>query len=287
MDSISEAGIDFRSFEQQCYDMGMAFARMLMAGVLTDLGNRILKTRNRREHRAKDIRPLMIKTLMGEVTVNRRLRGALGMRMSFSIGPFSHKARAFPQWNIRRSAGTHNREDRPGETNEALLRFKALWKKEDDEETGMDALFGRLEGQPVRFIGERSGNPVFAGHIDTAVTAQPGYLTLSTVALSASKIPDYVKRSRSYQDVTMTYGDVLKLAPDDIATSDFIMRVDDKPIGIPLIQYAETGWEFAMRMVSHFNTTLTPKMESGLPVSEWVCAQRRVIRMTSPVAIPA
>jgi hypothetical protein len=58
---------------------------------------------------------------------------------------------------------------------------------------------------------------------------------------------------------------VLRLALDDVETSDFIMRVDDRPIGIPLIQYAETGWEFAKRMASHFNTTLTPEMESGLP----------------------
>jgi hypothetical protein len=73
MHSISEAGIDFKSFEQQCYDVGMAFARMLMTDVLTDLDNKILDTRDKREYRAKDVRPLTIKTLMGEVTVKRRL----------------------------------------------------------------------------------------------------------------------------------------------------------------------------------------------------------------------
>jgi hypothetical protein len=73
MVSISEAGMDFKSFEQQCYDTGMAFARMMMTTVLSDLDNRLLKTRDRRKYRAKDVRPLTIKTLMGEVTVNRRL----------------------------------------------------------------------------------------------------------------------------------------------------------------------------------------------------------------------
>ncbi|MDR2420681.1 MAG: hypothetical protein LBD49_01065, partial [Oscillospiraceae bacterium] len=151
---------------------------------------------------------------------------------------------------------------RQSENEHARAEFQGVL----DEETGMDALFGRLEGQLVRFIDEQSGNPVFAGYIDTVeVTVELGLLTLSAVALSASKMLDYVKRSRSYQDVTMTYEDVLRLALDDVETSDFIMRVDDKPIGIPLIQYAETGWEFAMRMASHFNTTLTPEMESGLP----------------------
>jgi hypothetical protein len=73
MDIIRETGIDFKSFEQQCYDMGMAFARMLMTNVLSDLDRKILDTRDRRKYRAKDLRPLTIKTLMGEVTVKRRL----------------------------------------------------------------------------------------------------------------------------------------------------------------------------------------------------------------------
>lgn len=73
MDRIQETGIDFKSFEQQCYDTGMAFARMLMTTALADLDEKILKTRNTGEYRAKDLRPLTIKTLMGEVTVKRRL----------------------------------------------------------------------------------------------------------------------------------------------------------------------------------------------------------------------
>jgi hypothetical protein len=51
----------------------MAFARMLMTNALSDLDDKILAERDRREYRAKDVRPLTIKTLMGEVTVKRRL----------------------------------------------------------------------------------------------------------------------------------------------------------------------------------------------------------------------
>ena len=73
MDSISETNVDFNSFEQQCYDMGMALARMLMTTALENLDNKLLETRDKTAYRAKDLRPLTIKTLMGEVTVNRRL----------------------------------------------------------------------------------------------------------------------------------------------------------------------------------------------------------------------
>jgi hypothetical protein len=73
MDIIQETGIDFKDFEQWCHDMGMAFARTVMSSVLSDIDDRILKTRDRRKYRARDVRPLTIKTLMGEVTVDRRL----------------------------------------------------------------------------------------------------------------------------------------------------------------------------------------------------------------------
>jgi hypothetical protein len=65
--------MDFKDFEQQCYDMGMAFARKLMTVVLEDLDLKLLERRDRTVYRAKDLRPLTVKTLMGEVTVKRRL----------------------------------------------------------------------------------------------------------------------------------------------------------------------------------------------------------------------
>jgi hypothetical protein len=70
---ISEEYVDFKDFEQQCYDLGMGFARMVMTSVLEDIDGKLLKTRDRAEYRAKGVRPLTIKTLMGEVTVRRRL----------------------------------------------------------------------------------------------------------------------------------------------------------------------------------------------------------------------
>lgn len=73
MDRLTDSGVDFKSFEQWCYDMGMAFARMLMSIILVNLDNRILKERDRNVYRAKDLRPLTIKTLMGEVTIKRRV----------------------------------------------------------------------------------------------------------------------------------------------------------------------------------------------------------------------
>jgi hypothetical protein len=73
MDRITENGIDFNDFEQWCFDMGMTFAKSLMETGLNELDTKILKSRDCTEYRAKDLRPLTIKTLMGEVEIKRRL----------------------------------------------------------------------------------------------------------------------------------------------------------------------------------------------------------------------
>ncbi|MDR0469899.1 MAG: hypothetical protein LBH09_08000 [Peptococcaceae bacterium] len=135
-----------------------------------------------------------------------------------------------------------------------------------DDETGFDTLHRQLEGKLVRFMDQMDGTPIFAGYIQTAeVAEESGFYSLSATALSGSIQLDQTKRSRSYQDVTLLYNDVLRMALGNVRDADFIMRVQDKPIGVPLVQYAETDWEFAMRLASHFNTTITPDMDTGLP----------------------
>ena len=73
MDRVTESGLDFKDFEQWCYDMGMAFARMLMVIAMTNLDDHILETRDKTLYRSKGFRKLSIKTLMGEVDIYRRL----------------------------------------------------------------------------------------------------------------------------------------------------------------------------------------------------------------------
>ena len=73
MDRLTESEFDFKDFEQWCYDMGMAFARMLMVAALTKHDDHILKTRDKAVYRSKGFRKLTLKTLMGEVDIYRRL----------------------------------------------------------------------------------------------------------------------------------------------------------------------------------------------------------------------
>ena len=135
-----------------------------------------------------------------------------------------------------------------------------------EDETGFNSIQQQLEGKLVRFVDQQDGTPIFTGYLQTAeVGEQCGYFTLSAMALSGSIYLDQIKCSRSYQDVTLLYTDVIRMALCDVVDADFIMRVKDKPIGTPIVQYSETGWDFAKRIASHFGTTITPDMDSGLP----------------------
>ena len=73
MDRIPETGLDFKDFEKWSFDMGMAFARMLMETALESLDDKIMKERDKSVYRARDLRRLTIKTLMGEIEIKRRL----------------------------------------------------------------------------------------------------------------------------------------------------------------------------------------------------------------------
>jgi hypothetical protein len=73
MDRLTDGAIEFKDFEQWCYDKGLAFARELMCSGLTKLDDTLLESRDKKKFRSKGIRSLTIKTLMGEVEVPRRL----------------------------------------------------------------------------------------------------------------------------------------------------------------------------------------------------------------------
>jgi len=141
------------------------------------------------------------------------------------------------------------------ENEHARASFTALL----DASVGDDTLYQRLEGVLVRLIDEQGGEPIFAGYIQNAVIdVEAGLYTLTVEALSGSVLLDQEKKNRSYQDVTLLYSNVLRMALEDFDDGDFIVRAEDKPIGIPLVQYAETAWAFAIRQVPRYSMSSLP-----------------------------
>lgn len=73
MEILAENKLDFKEFEQWCFDIGMHYARNLMTEALEKIDISLMVERDTLKFRHKGIRPLPIKTLMGEVLVNRRM----------------------------------------------------------------------------------------------------------------------------------------------------------------------------------------------------------------------
>lgn len=144
------------------------------------------------------------------------------------------------------------------------------------EDAGMDYFAGKLEGADftVTDTDSQERNPLlFAGYIKTAQLYHEGNEYLAEIeAISATELLDREKKSRSFQDIHMTYQELVRAVLEDSPDADVIFRMEDCEIGAPIYQYQETDWEFLKRMGSHCQTSLLaagislkPQLYFGLP----------------------
>jgi len=83
------------------------------------------------------------------------------------------------------------------------------------------------------------------------------------------------KKSRSFQDAAMTYGQVISQThARSGVTAVYPAMLDQAPIGFPVIQYQETDWEFMKRVAIRFRLSVYPepamsdaRLYFGIPVT--------------------
>ena len=71
---------------------------------------------------------------------------------------------------------------------------------------------------------------------------------------------DIMKRSRSFQNRSMTTHQLIREVMSGYQNSDCIIQIPDEPIGKLVVQYQETDWEFLMRFVSRYGAVLIPDL---------------------------
>lgn len=102
---------------------------------------------------------------------------------------------------------------------------------------------------------------------DVTVQEESEYAVINGRILSGTTLLDSKKKSRSFQDVSMTYEDiidqVLKDTPE--AAAIFAAGEYDKPIEKPIIQYKETDWNFICRMASRCKSCIIPDISESKP----------------------
>jgi hypothetical protein len=140
------------------------------------------------------------------------------------------------------------------------------------EDIGVSPILQKLEGSSISVTGiYGDGNeicpPVFCGLINRVSIWQDGNgYTAEIEAVSPTDLLDREEKSRSFQNIDMTYKELVRHVLADTANTEVIFHIEDRKIGTPVYQYKETDWEFLKRIAGQLGTSLLPGGVSVKPV---------------------
>ena len=108
---------------------------------------------------------------------------------------------------------------------------------------------------------------IFAGVIgELSVFHDGASYQFKMILYSPPFLMDLKKKSRSFQDIQITYESLMKKIMGEYDGGDLIDRLSyGKTIGKPIVQYEETDWDFIKRLASHFNGSILPASEFTSP----------------------
>lgn len=136
---------------------------------------------------------------------------------------------------------------------------------------------GEVHNQRVRVWVRGEEGPLYTGIIQKIDGKEENGIHEVRFELSSGTVlMDMEKKERSYQDVGMSYaeviGEVCRRGGGEGVWPHFLEEV---PLGVPRIQYQETDWEFIKRLASHVGLPLYADVEQvgarvciGLPEGE-------------------
>lgn len=133
------------------------------------------------------------------------------------------------------------------------------------EEEQQEILLRNWSDTAVTVLKKEEGLPLFSGRIEKLVCHKESrLLTVQIFAIGETAKLDRKKKRQSFQNVQMTYGQVVQKVIGDYQEAGAIWNIsDDISIGAPLIQYDETDWEFLKRLCSHFHEVIIPDLQTG------------------------
>lgn len=108
---------------------------------------------------------------------------------------------------------------------------------------------------------DENGMPtiMYVGIVDNMeITNLNGQTVMDLWLVSSTRLMDLVKHTRTYQDASMVYNDLLATL-GDYPGYYYSMRVGDgAALGELITQFEETDWEFIIRLASHFGGVAVP-----------------------------
>lgn len=114
-------------------------------------------------------------------------------------------------------------------------------------------------GQRITLFGKKDNRNdiIFSGIItNLSVESMGKNYHVKITAMTHSYLMDIKKKSRSFQDISMTYGDLIQQIVQEYANAECQILFNDMPLGEIAIQYEETDWQFVKRILSILNVPL-------------------------------
>lgn len=130
-----------------------------------------------------------------------------------------------------------------------------------DGKNGEETLYGFTEDDSVSVYATES--LLFSGIITKVkIYGFGGIIKIEIEAKSRSILMDRKKKSRSFQDTSMTYSQLVRFILAEYPGSDIMLSITDYPIGEIAVQYKETDWVFLKRMLSQLHAVFSCRVAS-------------------------
>lgn len=100
---------------------------------------------------------------------------------------------------------------------------------------------------------------IFYGIVqNVSINSENDGKTLEVDLISSTYLMDNCPHSRTFQDASMTYDNMLNQIANTYDDSVILAEGSGETLQSLIVQYRETDWEFVKRMASHFNTVVIP-----------------------------
>ena len=131
--------------------------------------------------------------------------------------------------------------------------------------SGAAELSGSIKNCSVELYAEGEERAIYSGIVQRAQSQEEnGYRQLRLELGSGSLLMDMEKEKRTFQDISMTYGqEITRIASESGMMAVYPRLLDETAIGFPVIQYRETDWEFIRRLASRFGMAVYPETTLG------------------------
>lgn len=139
----------------------------------------------------------------------------------------------------------------------------AYLKKDAD----IEKVFENLENKIVSVLYKKDEKEkkIFTGYVENTKIVQQGleYYELNLELIGVSSVLDFEKKEKSFQNTENTHRQIVDKVLHDTYNPPIVWKDNkEQKIGMPVMQYKETDWEFIKRMVSIYHIPVITNLTS-------------------------